>query len=190
MNYISEQQKRNRKKLRYRLLEGIKSAVLPPFLGMIPILILTVLLIIGLSNLNLIINTRISGMIYKAVLIVVYLVFLLALLVALGTPKKWSSAENAALSAFGLKNEPEYCPILISNRQYEKGTRRLEFYSVVGDENEWQSGAKRICRALGGHLVGTVANGGKNQNDCNRIVFYSQHGARPAERGSLKDDEF
>lgn len=191
-------QERNWQRLRIRLCEGTKKAVLPPFLGLIPILALTALLWVGLANRTLIFTNNSSGMLYLifdyikiATLVAVYLVFLFALLVALGTPHKWKTAENAALSAFKLQHNPSECPILISSKLVTFGRRRWEFFSMWVTLEEWQQklNYSKILNSLGCHLVGQIKHGGKKHNNSHRIVFYTRPGAGPMERGVLTDEE-
>jgi len=190
-------QERNQQKLGFRLLEGIKSVFLPPFSGLIPVSILTVLLFVGLSNRTLIFNTSMSWMRYKfvdyikiAALVSVFLVFLLALLVRLAKPYKCRIAEGAALTTF-TPQSPSECPILISSKIVTFGRRRWEFFSMWVTLEEWQDKDKysKILSALDCHLVGQIKHGGRKHNNSHRIVFCTRPGAGPIDRGVLIDEE-
>lgn len=199
MNDNKQIQARNRQKLCFRIGEGIRTALRPPCLGLLPIMALVILLYISLSNRMTIFDTglmpeqlaRVIDYIKIAAIIAVFLVFLLSMLTLLGRPYKWKVAEAAALSAFKLQTTPEECPLLISSRRMKNGSRRWEFFSMWVPMRKWQidDNINDICHSLEGHLVGQVEHGGKNKNDCHRIVFYTNPGARSANRGTLTDEE-
>lgn len=198
MEKISEllNQERNRQKSGFRLWEGIKSIFLPPFSGLIPVSILTLLFYVCLSNRTLVFSTNMSGMRYKifdyiiiAVLVFVFLTFLLALLARLGTPKNSMTAENAAIRAFKLQSTPSECPILISSKLVTLGSTRWEFYSKWITMKEWQDSIDYILTPLNCFLLGKIKYGGRDKNNSNRIVFYTRPGAKPIARDVLTDEE-
>lgn len=200
MNDYKQMQTRNRQKqkLRVRLGEGLNTALRPPYLGLLPIVALAALLYFALSNRMAVFNTSVlpeqltiaADYIKIAAILTIFLVFLLSVLVLLGTPYKWKAGEAAALSAFKLQTTPEECPLLISSRRTKEGATRWEFFSQWVTMKEWQANIGDICHALDCHLVGQIEYGGKHRNDCHRVVFYTKKGATSNARGGLKDSDF
>lgn len=196
-NYSRQQ--RNRNKNKYRLLEGLKKVILPPFLGAIPVILLTLLLLFGLSNRGLVFNINSSGLFYQvsdyikiAALLTIYAAFVYALLTVIGTPRKWKAAENAVMRVFDLEFTPEEIPILISSKRMRNGTHQWIFLSASVPFRLWQDkdNIDDICQRLGCHVVGQVERGGRNKNDCHIVVFYTKPGAKSLRSGELQDDEF
>lgn len=188
-------QLRSRKELRIRFAEGIKSLFCPPYLRIIPIIALTVLFYLALSNRSAVFNTSIMpGQLSKIVDYIkiaaigsVYIAFLFTLFVKLGKPQKYKYVENAVLIAFGLKSEPELCPIFISCTKLNTGAKRWEFFSQWVTMTEWQNNIDTICHALGEHLVGELSYDGNSRQ---LIVFYTKLGAAAVNRGEFRDNEF
>lgn len=197
MKESNRMQEHNRQRTCYRITEGIKTAVHPPFLGMLPILALVVFLYVALCNRGRVFDTSvlpgqlatIANYIELSAIIAIFFVFLFAAVYALGTPSKRKNAESAAFLAFRLQSEEE-CPILISSKRQKNGARRWEFFSQWETMTDWQENIDRICHALGEHLVGELNYGGKRNNNRQRIVFYTKPGAAPVKRGDLRDNEF
>lgn len=189
---------RNRTKLFIRLWEGIKKVVLPPFIGIIPLVVVMSLFYIAYKNRFLPCDEYISKQFYNVYdgikvlgLILITLVFLFVLVICIGIPLRARSDEDSLMVAFKIREfSHARCPILISRKHGKNGVLRREFYSKWIEKADWEKFKTAIEDVLNCRIVEPIEYGGRNNNNRRRIVIYTMHGFKPTEREAIQDPLF
>lgn len=195
---ILTHRERNRTILRLRLWSGIKETGAKPWKGILVLLLCA--LFAFLWNIRSTFIRSLHGNnpmlidVYSylvAVLIpLLFLVFLVGLLLLLGTPARAKAIERK-LAGIGLCSRYGHAPALISHRRV-KGTNVFvtAFYSLGVGMERWEKQSAEIQDALNAYFVEPLQYGGKGGRNRNIIVVTSAPGTENTEQGEIFDDEF
>ena len=127
--------------------------------------------------------------IVSAVIISVSSVFLLGILILLGTPWKARADLESIRMAFTAADLTNARLFLMRSKRSKNGVLRREWYCKGISKSRFEARQEEISDVLDCHWLQPIQYGGKNGNNRKRIVMYTASGYKPAERGALHDDE-
>lgn len=130
------------------------------------------------------------GYIIAVLIPLLFLLFLVGLLLLLGTPFRAKVVESSLLQ-IGLANRYGHAPALISCKRI-KNTQVsvMAFYSLGVGAEKWETHRAEIQDALNVHFVEPIKYGGRNGRNRNIIVIAAAPGAEAHRKDVLYDDEF
>lgn len=117
-----------------------------------------------------------------------FLLFLVGLLLLLGTPFRAKTVESSLLQ-IGLANRYGYGPILISCKRIKNAqVRVMAFYSLGVSMETWETRRAEIQDALNVHFVKPIKYGGKFRKNRNVIVITAKTGAETRREDVLYEE--
>ncbi len=193
---VLAQRRRNRTILRLRLWSGIREAITKPWKGISILLLCTAFMFLWNvrdtlvpfhSNISLLI--AVWGYIITVLIPLLFLLFLVGLLLLLGTPFRAKAVESSLLQ-IGLANRYEHPPALISRKRI-KGTNvcTFTFFSLGVGMEKWETHRAEIQDALNIHFVESIKYGDRNGSNRNIIVITAAPGAETHREDVLYDNE-
>lgn len=188
------QRRRNRIILRLRLWSGIKEAA-TTWKG-ISILLLCVAFIFLWNardtlvpfHSDILLLITVWDYIIAAFIPLLFLLFLVGLLLLLGTPFRAKAVENSLLQ-IGLTNRYGNAPALISRKRM-KNTQVsvMAFYSLGVGMGKWETHRAEVQDALNVHFVEPIKYGGGNGRNRNITVITAAPGAETHREDVLYDE--
>ncbi|WP_283606650.1 hypothetical protein [Faecalispora anaeroviscerum] len=191
---VLAQRRRNRTILRLRLWSGIKEAV-KTWKGISILLLCAAFILLWNirdtlvpfhSDISLLIT--VWGYIIAVFIPLLFLLFLVRLLLFLGTPFRANAVESSLLQ-IGLANRYGYAPALISCKRI-KNTQVsvMAFYSLGVAMETWETHRAEIQDALNIHFVEPIKYGGRNGRNRNMIIITAVPGAEIRREDVLYDE--
>nr|WP_319487812.1 hypothetical protein [uncultured Caproiciproducens sp.] len=192
---ILAQRRRNRAILRLHLWSGIRETITKPWKGISILLLCAAFIFLWKirntlvpfhSDISLLIT--VWGYIIAVFIPLLFLLFLVGLLLFLGTPFREKAVESSLLQ-IGLANRYGYAPALISCKRI-KNTQVsvMAFYSLGVAMETWETHRAEIQDTLNVHLVESVKYGGRNGHNRNIIVITAAPGAETHREDVLYDE--
>lgn len=194
---ILAQRRRNRSILRLRLWSGIKEVIAKPWKGILILLLCAAFIFLWNARDTLVsfhsdipLLITVWGYIITVLISLLFLLFLVGLLLLLGTSFRAKAVESSLLQ-IGLANRYGYAPALISCKRI-KNTQVsvMAFYSLGVGTEKWETHSAEIQDALNVHFVEPIKYGGRNGRNCNIIVITAAPGAETQRKDVLYDDDF
>lgn len=131
----------------------------------------------------------IYGCAISTLLVVLPLLFLIGLLMRLGTPKQTKDFELRLLQ-IGLKDRFDDCPVLITReKQRDSSVEYMTFFSRGVSKEVWEQNRADVEDALDISWVDIPRYGGKRGTNRNYIVLTVVSGTGPVRKEPLYDDE-
>ena len=192
---VLAQRRRNRSILQLRLWSGIKEVIAKPWKGILILLLCATFIFLWNvrdtlvpfhSDIPLLIT--VWGYIIAVLIPLLFLLFLVGLLLLLGTPFRAKAVESSLLQ-IGLANRYGYGPALISCKRI-KGTdvSIFTFFSLGVGIETWKTHRSEIQDAINIHFVEPIKYGGRNGQNRNMIVIAAAPGAETHRKDVLYDE--
>lgn len=191
---ILAQRRRNRSILRLRLWSGIKEVIAKPWKEILILLLCAAFIFLWNARDTLVLFhsdipllPTVWSYIIAVLIPLLFLLFLVGLLLLLGTPFRANTIENSLLQ-IGLANRYGYAPALISCKHI-KNTQVsvMAFYSLGVGTETWETHRAEIQDALNVHFVEPIKYGGKNGRNRNIIVITAAPGTETHRKDVLYD---
>lgn len=192
---VLAQRRRNRSILRLRLWSGIKEVIAKPWKGILILLLCVAFFFLWKARDTLVpfhsdipLLVTVWGYIIAVLIPLLFLLFMVGLLLLLGTPFRSKMVENSLLQ-IGLANRYGYVPALISCKRI-KNTQVsvMVFYSLGVAMKIWETHRAEIQDALNVHFVQPIRYGGRNGRNRNIIVIAAAPGAETHIKDVLYDE--